>query len=300
LPEHTLPAKALAYAMGADYLEQDVVATRDDELVVLHDIHLDRVSNVADVYAGRARVDGRYYVRDFDLDELRTLSVWERMNEDGSRVYPDRFPARSGNFRIHTFADELELVRSLNAATGGTTGVYPEIKSPAWHKEEGVDISPLFLDVLADHGYGSREEAVYVQCFDDAELRRVRHELGCELKLVQLIGENDWGESATDYEAIRTPAGLKELAKTVDGIGPWLNQLYVLEGVNTTPRPTGLVASAHEAGLVVHPYTFRLDSLPEGFESLDALLDFMFDELRVDGVFTDFPDQVHHAVRARS
>ena len=296
LPEHTLPAKALAYAMGADYLEQDVVATRDDELVVLHDIHLDRVTNVADRYPGRARDDGRYYVRDFDLAELRTLSVWERMNADGTPVYPERFPARSGNFRIHTLGDELELVRGLNEATGGNTGVYPEIKSPAWHREQGIDMSPLFLEVLADHGYDRRDTAIFVQCFDDAELRRIRHELGSELRLVQLIGENDWGESATDFDAMKTPGGLRDLADTVDGIGPWLNQLYTLPDPDGQPMPTQLVEDAHRAGLVVHPYTFRLDSLPAGFETLDALLVFMIDELRIDGLFTDFPDQVRRAI----
>ena len=92
LPEHTLPAKAMAYAMGADFLEQDVVATRDDQLVVLHDIHLDRVTDVAAVYPDRARRDGRYYVRDFDLEEIRTLRVTERLDDEGRPVYPGRFP----------------------------------------------------------------------------------------------------------------------------------------------------------------------------------------------------------------
>jgi len=92
LPEHTLPAKALAYAMGADFLEQDVVATRDDQLVVLHDIYLDRVTNVAERFPGRAREDGRYYARDFDLGEMRTLKVTERLDAGGLPVYPHRFP----------------------------------------------------------------------------------------------------------------------------------------------------------------------------------------------------------------
>ena len=92
LPEHTLPAKALAYAMGADFLEQDVVATRDDQLVVMHDIYLDRVTDVATRYPDRIRADRRFYVRDFDLGELKQLDVWERANADGSAVYPGRFP----------------------------------------------------------------------------------------------------------------------------------------------------------------------------------------------------------------
>ena len=94
LPEHTLAAKILAFEMGADFLEQDIVASRDDELIVLHDVLLDRVSDVATKFPGRHRDDGRYYVRDFDLDEIRTLSAWERMNADGTAVYPGRYPAQ--------------------------------------------------------------------------------------------------------------------------------------------------------------------------------------------------------------
>ncbi|MCH8072977.1 MAG: glycerophosphodiester phosphodiesterase, partial [Proteobacteria bacterium] len=115
LPEHTLEAKALAYGMGADYLEQDVVATRDDELVVIHDIHLDRVSNVAEKFPDRKRDDGRFYARDFDLAEIRTLRAWERRDDDGiSPVFPKRFPTgQGGAFRIPTMREEIKLVQGL-------------------------------------------------------------------------------------------------------------------------------------------------------------------------------------------
>lgn len=294
LPEHTLAAKALAYAMGADFLEQDVVASRDDELIVLHDIHLDRVSNVALVFPDRARSDGRFYVRDFDLAELRALRVWERMDADGSVVYAQRFPARSGSFRIHTLREELDLVRGLNASSGGSTGVYPEIKRPQWHREEGVDLAPRVLADLADFGYRERGDGAYLQCFDADELLRIRTELGCRLKLVQLIGENRWHESDTDYEPLKTRAGLETLAETVDGVGPWLEQLY--DSGPAGPVAGEFVAAAHAVGLEVHPYTLRLDSLPAGFESFEALITFVVQELDVDGLFTDFPDLVRRIV----
>ena len=118
LPEHTLAAKQLAHEMGADYLEQDVVASRDDELIVVHDIHLDRVTDVADRFPGRERGDGRFYVRDFDLAELQTLSVWERMQADGSPVYTNRYPPKSGEFRLNTLAEEFEFIHKLNAKSG--------------------------------------------------------------------------------------------------------------------------------------------------------------------------------------
>lgn len=298
LPEHTLEAKALAYGQGADYLEQDVVATRDDQLVVLHDIHLDRVTDVAERFPGRHRPDGRYYVRDFELAELQLLNVHERRNPDGSAVYPGRFPTRSGRFRIATLAQELALIRGLNAATGRTVGIYPEIKRPAWHRAEGIDLARRLLPLLESCGYRERADPVYLQCFDAGELRRLREELGCDLKLVQLLGENDWQESATDFEALRSPAGLRELARTVDGIGPWVGQLYTMAAIDGQPISSGLASEARKAGLAVHPYTFRADALAPGFATFEAMLGWFVDGLKVDGLFTDFPDRARRIVDA--
>lgn len=292
LPEHTRAAKTLAYAMGADYLEQDVVATGDDELVVLHDVHLDRVTNVEDRFPGRARADGRYYARDFSLAEIKSLRVHHRRNPDGSPVYPGRSSPNEDVFRVLTFAEELAMVRELQEAHGRAVGIYPEIKRPQWHRDEGVDIAPAFLRTLRESGYQHHADPVYVQCFDAAELRRVRHELDCELKLVQLIGENAWNEAPGDFNGLRSSRGLQRLARTVDGIGPWINRLYRVPRVGGATRSTGLVERAHAAGLAVHPYTFRSDDLPPGFTTPDALLTFCIDQLSIDGIFADFPDVV--------
>ena len=297
LPEHTRAAKALAYAMGADYLEQDVVASRDDELIVLHDVHLDRVTDVASRYPDRARRDGRFYVRDFDLDEIRTLRVSHRRNADGSPVYPGRAGADGENLRVLTFAEELALVRTLETAHGRPVGIYPEIKRPRWHREQGVDITPAFLRILEEYGYSEHLDPVYVQCFDAAELRRIRHQLGSRLKLVQLIGENSWQEAAIDFAALRSRRGLQRLARTVDGIGPWINRLYRLPRRSGTVRSSGLVERAHDTGLAVHPYTFRSDDLPPGFDSFGELLTFCTRDLAIDGLFTDFPDKVLQFLR---
>lgn len=281
--------------MGADYLEQDVVATRDEELVVLHDIHLDRVTDVARCFPGRQRDDGRFYVRDFSLHEIRLLHVHDRTNADGSPVYPNRPKSVGEEFRVHTFAEELQYIAELQANFGRAVGVYAEIKSPAWHRQEGIDITPLFLRVLSEHGYEAHADAAYVQCFDDAELRRVREEHNCALKLVQLIGDNRWGEAATDFNELRTAKGLRRLADTVDGIGPWVNFLYRINR-DRHIEDSGLVAAAHRHGLAVHPFTFRVDDLPPGFESFSELMQFAVDQLSVDGLFTDFPDLAvgHH------
>jgi glycerophosphoryl diester phosphodiesterase len=275
LPEHTLEAKALAYGMGAHYLEQDVVATRDDELVVLHDIHLDRVA------------------------EIKTLRAWERRGEDGlTAVFPKRFPTGQGTFTVPTLREEIKLVQGLNTSTGRTVGIYVEVKRPAWHQSEGVDISPILLRLLDDFGYRTREDQAYVQCFDASEVRRIRHELGSELKLVQLLGENDWGESDTDYEELKTPAGLREIAAVADGVGPWIGHLIKMAEIDGRAVSTGFVSAAHDAGLEVHPYTFRADEMAPGFDSLEEMVRWFVDELAIDGLFTDFPDRAIKALQS--
>ncbi len=299
LPEHTLPAKALAYAMGADYLEQDIVATRDDALIVIHDIHLDRVTDVAERFPGRAREDGRYYARDFDLAEILTLKVHERTDEDGRQVFAGRFPSNGEEFRVHTLERELELVADLSERGSRPVGIYPEIKSPHWHREEGVDITALVLQTLERFGYSEHTDSVYLQCFDERELRRIRNEFESELKLVQLIGEDSWSPEPTNFDHMRTAEGLSELSKTVDGIGPWLNQLYKVRRKDGRTLSTGLVQRAHEAGLAVHPYTFRADDLPNGFDDFEATLAFFIDELALDGLFTDFPDRAVRYLQQR-
>ncbi len=289
LPEHTRAAKVLAHVMGADFLEQDVVATGDDELIVLHDIHLDAVTDVSIKYPGRARTDGRFYVRDFDLAEIRTLTAWERMQADGSAVYPGRYPAQTGHHRVHTFVEEMQLINRLNKATGRRAGIYPEIKSPAWHRQEGVDLSKLVLQQIAEFDGADDPDLVFVQCFDDAEVRRLKQDLDCRWPIVQLIGLNEWHEAETDYIELATKAGLACVALVADGIGPHLSLLYtVTEG---GIEASSLVADAHALGMVVHPYTFRSDDLPAGFSCMESLLKFCVTELKIDGLFTDFTDQ---------
>ena len=119
LPEHTLEAKAVAHAQEADFVEQDVVLSRDDVPVVLHDLYLDAVSDVAEVYPGRSRDDGRFYALDFTLAELRRLRLSERLDpRTGRQLHPGRFPAGTGRFQIVTLAEELEFLAGLDRSTG--------------------------------------------------------------------------------------------------------------------------------------------------------------------------------------
>jgi glycerophosphoryl diester phosphodiesterase len=152
------------------------------------------------------------------------------------------------------------------------------------------------LAVLAEYGYRAPSDPVFLQCFDAAEVERLRNDLGTRLRLIQLVGDNEWLESATDYTALLADEGLAAVAEHADGIGPWLNQLYTYGPGG--PSSTGVVERAHELGLDVHPYTFRLDSLPEGFETFEGLIGFVIGELGADGIFTDFPDAARRAIDA--
>ena len=295
LPEHTLEAYALAYGMGADFIEQDVVLTKDDQAIVLHDIYLDTVTNVAQIFPERKREDGRYYAIDFTLAEIKSLSVHERVDlETGEPVFGNRFPESKLTFQIPTLVEAITLIQGLNRATGRNVGIYPEIKKPKWHRDQNKDISQIVLKLLKDRGYGGDTDAVYLQCFDPVELRRIREDLKCELKLVQLIGSNDWNEASVDYNDLVTAEGLEKIAQYADGIGPWMP--YIIKGRTEqgTLDRTDLVAMAHGHDLVVHPFTFRADSLPDYTKDYSELVR-IFANAGVDGIFTDQVDQARQA-----
>jgi glycerophosphoryl diester phosphodiesterase len=302
LPEHTLAAKALAHAMGANFLEQDVVLTRDGTPIVLHDIHLDRTTDVAQRFPGRARSDGRFYAIDFDLREIRQLRVHERTHVDAERkgraVYPQRFPVQHALFAVPTLAEEISMLAGLDRSRGCRTGLYVELKSPNWHRSQGLDPAAAVLAVLAQTGYSNRPDQVFLQCFDDQTLRQLRRELKTPLPLIQLIGENSWGEdSAVDYAYLRTAAGLDYVASYAQGIGPFLPHIYLGKSASGSPRLSALVELAQARGLQVHPYTFRRDELPAGIGSFTELLDIFIRQAGVDGLFTDFPDLVVEYLR---
>jgi glycerophosphoryl diester phosphodiesterase len=314
LPEHTLAAKVLAHAQGADYIEQDVVMTRDNALVVLHDLTLERVTDVAARFPDRARTDGKYYVVDFTLEELRQLNVGEPADpaQPAQAQRARRFPPGQGRFGIHTLAEEITLIQGLNQTLGRSAGLYVEIKSPWFHHAEGKDLARAVLEELRRHGYTSKQAPVYLQSFDHAELLRVKQELqpalGMELRLVQLIADNAWGETWTraadgsqqpfDYNWMHDAAGLARLAETVDGIGPALDMVVLPTATADQLQFTTLVREAQALGLQVHPYTFRADAgdLPGYVDSLEQLLAIFLWQAEVDGVFTDFPDR---AVKVR-
>ncbi|WP_445375687.1 glycerophosphodiester phosphodiesterase [Photorhabdus tasmaniensis] len=307
LPEHTLPAKAMAYAEGADYLEQDLVMTKDNELVVLHDHYLDRVTDVAHKFPDRARQDGRYYAIDFTLPEIKSLKFTEGFNiknDKQEQSFSSRFPMWKSDFRIHTFQEEIEFVQGLNKSTGKNIGIYPEIKAPWFHQKEGKDISTKVLEVLKEYGYTKKSDKIYLQCFDANELKRIKNtlapKLGMDLKLVQLIAYTDWNETYEkhpngkwvnySYDWMFKPGAMKEVAQYADGIGPDYHMIVSEDSTPTNIKLTGMVKDAHDNNMKVHPYTIRVDALPKYATNGDQLFDIIYNQAGVDGVFTDFPD----------
>jgi glycerophosphoryl diester phosphodiesterase len=290
LPEHTLAAKALAYGQGADFLEQDVVLSKDGVPVIFHDTHIDTTTDVAKKFPGRQRADGRFYALDFTVAELKQLHVTERFNpKTGKAAFPKRFPGGVGSFQVVTLEEEIQFIQALNRSTGRNVGLYPELKAPAWHRQEGRDLSATVLPLLRKYGYDAKDSACYLQCFEYAEIKRLRSELGWSGKLIMLLGGKGKGPGETDFTYLQTDAGLAELAQLVDGIGPPISS-YVTGKTPAERQVTDLSARARRAGLKSHPYTLRADELPKCVTSVDELLSALFTEAKVDGLFTDFPD----------
>ena len=306
LPESTLPAKALAAGMGADYVEHDIVMTRDDRLLVNHDLWLDNVSDVARRFPGRARADGHFYVIDFDLDEILSLAVTERFTVVDGRdvaVFPDRFPVWQSHFGFHTLEAELEFLRGLRHSSCRDVGIFCELKSPWFHEQEGKDLPAAVYDVLARYGYRTREDRCRVMSFDAHALQRIRTEVGpaagVDVPLTQLICRTEGHETYErmpdgtwrnyDYDWMLQPGAMERIRDWADGIGP---DIRMLLRHGTSLAAGTLAEDAHAAGLYVTPWTVRADDLPPCAPSLDALVRVLADDCRVDGIITDFPDLV--------
>lgn len=294
LPEHSLAAYAMAYAMGVDYLEPDLVLTKDGIPIALHDLQLDTMTNVAQVFPERARNDGRWYAIDFYLEEIKELRLNERVNaQTGNPVYPDRFPVAPSLFTIPTLEEIIQLTQGLNQSAGRDVGIYPELKFYEFHTAHGFNFPEILLDVLYSYGYRDKHANIYVQAFHPAPLEMMRFELKTELPLVQLIGGDTWWNKSYDfsYAQMQTPEGLDTIAQYADGIGPWIPYLLGHDGQKGYPviNPT-LVADAKERGLQVHAYTVRKDQMPGYVESIEELLELLYFVEGAHGLFIDHPD----------
>jgi glycerophosphoryl diester phosphodiesterase len=306
-PEHTLEAYRLGIAQGADYVEPDLVMTRDGFLVARHENEISGTTNVADRldFADRRAtktVDGReltgWFTEDFTLAELRLLRARERL--------PELRPASAaydGRFGLVTLEEIIALVCDESRARGRPVGIVAELKHAAYFDGIGLPIDRALLPLIAGLG---RDDPIFIECFEPGILRRLRSQT--EVRLVQLLAETGGPPDGAPiaYAEMVTASGLADIANYADAIGP-AKALIVPRGPNGgSLAPTGLVAEAHAAGLLVFPWTFRSENffLPAELrhgEDLrahgDAAAEYrMFYDLGVDAVFSDFPEL---AVKAR-
>lgn len=267
LPEHTLEAYAMAHAMGADYIEPDLVMTKDGRLICLHDIHLEATTDVKERFPDRKREDGRWYAADFTLAEIKSMKALERL--------PNRFPIGHARFEVPTFEEMIQLVQGLNKTTGRNAGIYPELKDPSWHRKAGLPLEEACLEILTRYGYTGPEANVFIQCFEPDTLKRLRHELKSQLPMIALISDHRLQDNLVTGE------GLEAIATYANGIGPDKRRIE---------KDPELVKRAQARGLQVHPYTLRADMFPPKYGSFEEELRQYYIVWEVDALFTDNPD----------
>ena len=296
LPEHTLEAYALGISLGADYIEPDLVATKDGHLIARHEPNLIDTTNVKDLpqFANRRRtvmLDGvstdGFFASDFTLAEIKQLRAVQS--------FAERDQSFNGKFQIPTLAEVIDLAKRKSREEGRRIGIYPETKHPTYHQSIGLPLEDRLLNVLSAAGWNQRNAPVFIQSFETANLRYLRSKTS--VRLIQLVDANDvkpdgtldlskpydkpydWVVSNRDglFSDLLTPRGLQEVKGYADGIGPW--KPYLISSACKTVQagacadvtgdgaiderdrvllpPTNVIANAHRLGLLVHPYTFR-------------------------------------------
>lgn len=295
-PEHTLEAYKLAIEQGADFIEPDLVATKDGVLIARHEPMLSGTTDVADrpEFAKRKtmrKVDGvetnDWFAGDFTLAEIKTLRAKQAM--------ADRDQSHNGKYQIPTLQEVIDLAKAESARAGRTIGIYPETKHPLFHAAIGLPLEDRLLDQLKAAGWTEKGSPVIIQSFETANLKYLRGKT--QLRLVQLVDADDVDKDGgivlaapfdkpydfavtgdkRSFKDLLTPEGLKEIKTYADGVGPW--KPYILAGKQTIgedgkPKdlngdgkideqdriliaPTNVVKDAHAAGLFVHSWTFR-------------------------------------------
>jgi glycerophosphoryl diester phosphodiesterase len=291
-PEHTLAGYALAIAMGADYIEPDLVSTKDGALVARHENEIGGTTDVATKFASRKTakvVDGDtvrgWFTEDFTLAELKTLRAKERLSF--------RSHSYDGQFEVPTFDEVLTLADTAGKRRGRVVGVYPETKHPTYFRRIGLALEPKLLATLKSHNLDRRDAPIFIQSFEVGNLRALAKET--RVRLVQLVsgGERPYDFAASGdprtFNDLLTPAGLRDIATYAFAIGA--NTRLVI-GADSAAVASPLIANAHAAGLNVHVWTLRPEAvfLPKRYGG-DPLAEVReLAKLGVDGMFGDYPD----------
>lgn len=309
VPEHTLGAYALAVTLGADYIEPDLVMSKDGQLVARHDNELGLTTDVAQhpEFAARKRsksIDGveleGWFSEDFTLAELKTLRAIERIpNIRPGNARLDR------SFEIPTLQEIIDLSKDLQRSQQRTIGLYIETKHPSYFQQQGLAMEKPLLEILKKNALNSAKAPVYIQSFEVNNLKQLS-----SLTKVRLIQLYDQGQpfdqvssgGSLTYEQMATPEGFKQVAQYAVGVGPHKSAIIALDANgNLDPaNATQFVPNAHAAGLKVHPYTFRAENSflpvnlrkgddPQAHGDIEREMNIYLDA-GVDGLFTDQPD----------
>lgn len=311
-PEHTLAGYKLAIDLGADYIEPDLVLTKDGVLVARHENEISETTDVTarPEFAARKAtktIDGQevsgWFTEDFTLAELKTLRARERLPKLRSTEY-------DGQFEIPTFEEILTLLAEVNKDRKKPVGVYPETKHPSYFASIGLPHEAPLLAVLDRFGYRGRTAPVFIQSFEVGNLMDLRAR--SDLPLIQLMdGEGGPADRpGTSYAAMTSPAGLKMIAAYADGIGPNKAMVIPRGALGRLGKPTDLVRDAHAAGLKVHPWTFRRENYflplddkggvnPAGHGDLAGEIA-AYLKTGIDGLFSDNPREAVATVRKES
>jgi len=320
-PEHTLASYQKAIDDGADIIEPDLVSTKDGVLVARHENEISGTTNVADVaaFAGRKTtktIDGQsvtgWFTEDFTLGELKTLRARERIPS----IRPDNV-AYNDQFDIPTLDEILALARDQSAKLGRNIGIYPETKHPTYFQSIGLPLEDRLIDGLRRDAFTASRTTVYIQSFEVANLKAIRNKIGSSQpnwKLVQLMGTStrqpyDFvvAKDSRTFGDMMTGQGMRDIAAYANGVGPDKSSIMGLDANGKLTDPTDLIRNAHNAGLLVHPYTFRPEntflppSLRSGADNTRNVNGSMteiqtFLRAGVDGFFTDDPAVGRQAV----
>ena len=311
-PEHTLASYALAIEQGADFIEPDLVLTKDGVLVARHENEISETTDVADhpEFASRKAtktIDGKavsgWFTEDFTLAELKTLRARERLPKLRSTEF-------DGLFDIQTFEEILTLLAEVNRGRDKPVGVYPETKHPSHFIAIGLPHEAPLLALLDRFGYRGRQAPVFIQSFEVQNLIDLRAK--SDLPLIQLMDAEGGPPDmpGTSYAAMAAPAGLKTIKSYADGIGPNKAMVIPRGALGSLAEPTSLVRDAHAAGLKVHPWTFRRENYflplgdkggvnPAGHGDLGAEIA-AYLATGIDGLFSDNPREAVVAVTGKS
>jgi glycerophosphoryl diester phosphodiesterase len=302
-PDHTLAAYETGIALGADYIEPDIVMTRDGRLICRHEPEIGLTTDVAQKFPARKRtamIDGKkvegWFAEDFTLAEIRTLRALQPL-EGRSKEW-------DGQFTVPTLEEVIELALRKEKERGRPVGLYIETKHPTYFREQGRDLTPELLKVLEHYGLNRRDARVFIQSFEVDNLQELA-EL-TPVPLVQLLGpatarpfDRQAAGDPLTYGQMARPEGLDLIARYAAGIGPTKSLILPLNSDGSLKPATRLVIDAHQRGLLVHPYTFRdEDRFLSNEDKGNPVAEYRrFFNLGIDGVFTDFPDTAQRAVR---